>query len=660
MKTIHLILLAALGLPAVAADWSILSPDEKPTQLLTENLRRQMHAELDERLMVLERLETPDQIREYQRRLKALFRENLGEHQAEKTPLQVRPVGSVAGDGYTIEKLIYESRPNFYVTANFYRPHTPPPYPAVLVPCGHTANGKAGYQKVGLILARNGIAALVYDPVGQGERKQVLKKDAAGQPLPAGKFSATLEHSITGVAPILLGQGLATYRIWDGIRSLDYLVSRPDVDAAKIGCTGNSGGGLMTGYLMALDDRIQAAAPGCYITTKRIKMDRPGPGDAEQNVFRQIADGPDHPDMIIMRAPKPTLILAATKDFVPIEGSWIAYRQAKRIYTKLGFSERVGLVEANEKHGFTEPLRVAMTRFMRRWLLGVDDAVTEGELPEHSDAELQCTPTGQVLLMDGAKSLADLYRELAAEQVGDRPKEFILTNAYSLHLKGYDPHLEIRERGKVRKLVIRSVDGFPLPTLHFPHTIGSTTPVLLVSDRGLAAEAVDPNSVLRRYFRQGREVFAVDVRGFGETKTRAWRASGEYFGNNGAEFFFAYQVGRSLMGARMIDVMAAEQSLRSSGEHDLPMELVGVGAAGPVVLHAAAMNPGRYPKVTTIGAIESWQTVFDSPVTIHQLENTAHAAWKFYDLPDLVKVIGPEKVVIENPVDVMGRPLTDR
>lgn len=638
-------------------EYDVLKPTERPTSLLTEKLREQMHAALDQRLAKLEKLVTPEQIRAYQREQRENFLKNLGEHQTVKTPLNARKVGEVVGDGFTIEKLIYESRPNFFVTANFYRPHTKPPYPAVLVPCGHTANGKAGYQKVGLILARNGIAALIYDPVGQGERKQILKRDAHGNSLAEGEISSsTLEHSITGVAPILLGQGLATYRIWDGMRSIDYLVSRNDVDASKIGCTGNSGGGLMTSYLMALDDRILAAAPGCYITTKRIKMDRPGPGDAEQNVFRQISHGPDHPDMIIMRAPKPTLILAATKDFVPIEGTWIAFRQAKQIYGKLGYPERVELAEANEKHGFTEPLRVAMTRFMRRWLLGMNDAIFEGELPEFSDAQLQCTPEGQVLLLDGAKSLSDLYRERAKVVAQRRAGPRSGGMAGRAKTRDLVNRIEVRGGGEVRKLLIRSVDNFPVPVLHIAGKGDGKLPVLLISENGAAGELSAPRSVLNRYRRKGREIFAADLRGFGETKTRAWRSSGEYFGNNGAESVFAYKLGRSLLADRVDDIHAAAHVL-GLGLKKKKFELVAVGAAGPVALHAAPLMPTTFERVVTVRSIKSWLAVFDSPVTIRQLENVIHGAWIHYDLPDLVRLFGRQRVRQEEPVDAKGRPL---
>lgn len=610
-------------------------------ELLTDHLRRKVHSRLDRRLEELEQLKSPEQIRAYQQRLRAGFLKNLGEHQTEKTPLNVQLVGAIKGDGYTIEKLIYESRPNFFVTANFYRPHTNPPYPAVLVPCGHTANGKAGYQKVGLILARNGIAALIYDPVGQGERKQILARDTKGNRLPKGALSATLEHTVTGVAPILLGQSLATYRIWDGIRSIDYLVSRDDVDAAKIGCTGNSGGGLMTSYLMSLDDRIQAAAPGCYITTKRIKNDRPGPGDAEQNIFRQIADGLDHPDFLIMRAPKPTLILSATRDFVPIEGTWIAFRQAKRIYTKLGFPERVDLAEANEKHGFTQPLRVAMTRFMRRWLLGIDDAVVEGNLPSHTDAELQCTPTGQVLLLPGARSLSDLYAERAKQLRRQRAQKTLLPL-----LPPETTTIKTTTNFKLSKseqVTLMREDEFPIPSEIVRPSQETRSPVLIVG-------------VEHAPVRTGRISMTVHPRGFGKTATRPWRFSEKYFGKNGAQFFISYMLGESLVMERAADIISAAKFLAQKSEFDA-IELEASGAAAIPALHAAAMEPDLFTKVRLRECIPSWQSVIDSPITIHQLENTVHGALQRYDLPDLINAIGRSKVELKQPLDAQGKPL---
>jgi hypothetical protein len=131
-------------------------------------------------------------------------------------------VGKGARDGWRFEKLIYESRPGMFVTAVLFLPAGDPPYPAVLIPCGHSNNGKASelYQRACIELATNGIAALIYDPIDQGERYQLL--DNAGKP----RYGGTMGHTMTGVGCILLGTNTATYRIWDGMRGIDYLVIR--------------------------------------------------------------------------------------------------------------------------------------------------------------------------------------------------------------------------------------------------------------------------------------------------------------------------------------------------------------------------------------------------------------------------------------------------
>src|SRR6185295_6605484 len=139
---------------------------------------------------------------------------------------------------------------------------------------------------------------------------------------------STDEHTAVGIGSILVGRNTASYRVWDGMRAIDYLQSRKEVDPTKIGCTGISGGGTLTEYLMALDDRIFCAAPGCAPSHFARVIDKGGMGDAEQNIFGQIAWGLDHPDYSILRAPRPTLILAATQDFVDIHGTWDLFREA--------------------------------------------------------------------------------------------------------------------------------------------------------------------------------------------------------------------------------------------------------------------------------------------------------------------------------------------
>ncbi len=214
---------------------------------------------------------------------------------------------------------------------------------------------------------------LCYDPFGQGERIQAL--NAQGKPLIPG---STTEHTMAGIGALLVGRSAASYAIWDGIRSLDYLASRPEVDPARLGCTGNSGGGTLTAYLMALDDRIAAAVPSCYITSLERLFATIGPQDAEQNITGQVAFGLNHADFVTIRAPKPTLISVGTQDFFDIQGSWDTFREAKLLYGRLGFGERVDLFESDEPHGFTKPRRESAMRWFRRWLLEKNDALDRG------------------------------------------------------------------------------------------------------------------------------------------------------------------------------------------------------------------------------------------------------------------------------------------
>lgn len=668
--------LAQAGRTRPIEDLTVLPPDPQRPQteeMMRRYLRRLAHGALDRRMQEYEALKTPEQIKSYQQAMRQFFIRQLGSF-PERTPFNARIVGEKIYDDYRIEKVIYESVPGFYVTAIFYLPLTEPPYPGVLLPCGHSENGKAAepYQRAGILLAKNGMAVLCPDPIGQGERKQLPDNSSRA------RYRATTEHMIAGVAPILLGQSLATYMIWDGIRGIDYLISRPEIDKTRIGCTGNSGGGNRTSYLMALDDRIVSAAPGCFITTTRRKNESPGPGDAEQNIHAQITYGMDHPDYIIMRAPRPTLILSATGDYVPIEGAWEAFRQAKRIYTRLGFTERVNLVEADERHGFSLHLRVGVVRWMRRWLLAKDDVVTETKFPVEPDDELQCAPEAQVLLMPGARSIFDLYME-REQQLAEQRRRFweqadaekILTKVRDIagirKLKGL-PRPEREDCGSLRregyridKLVLRWEPDIELPALLFQPDSSGGEPCLYVHGRGKHVDAA-PGGPIENLVQAGHTVLAVDLRGCGETRTTPWRYGNtlEFTGPNTAEFFIAYMLGKSFLGMRAEDVLVSSRYLAelSPGQKPRRVRVVAVGEVGPAALHAVALEADLFSSLKLRRSLVSWSNVVHTLVTKGALVNVLHGALKAYDLPDLVAMLAPERVTIEEPVDARGRIVT--
>jgi len=684
---VSLLCLAACALPLAAVSGGFLqgqqggdeelrvlppgSEQPRGAGMLRDYYRKRSHEQFDRRLKKLASLKTSEQIAVYQRSLREQFIDALGGF-PERTPLNGRVVGKLRGDGFHVENVIYESRPGFYVTANLYLPDAEPPFPGVLLPCGHTANGKAGYQRPAILLAKSGLAVLCFDPIGQGERKQIVRTEKDGEA--NAPFRSTGEHTICGVAPILLGKNVATTMIWDSMRSLDYLASRKEVDASRLGCTGNSGGGMMTSYMMALDERIFAAAPGCFITTSRQKNESPGPGDAEQNIYGQYSYGLDHPDLLILHAPRPALICSATRDFVPIAGTWQAFRQAKRVYTRLGDSERIDLIETDAKHGYSKQLREGAARFMRRWLLDKDDVVVESDFPVFSDAELQCTPDGQVLLMDGARSIFDLHRQEAErlralrtgswKKLSDDERRAAVRQTIQLPPLDKIPAPKVENRGnltrngyRIEKLVLTPEEGIVLPALRFIPDKAGGNRCLYLHSRGKQLDAADEGPI-EELVRAGTEVLAVDLRGFGETAMRPWRLGpAELLGENGTEKFVTYMLGESLVGQRARDILVSARYLAgSNGDGAQRIDLVGVEEAAIPALHAAAVEPELFGDVRLVRTIDSWQRLFDVPVTRRQFEGTVHGALRVYDLPNLRQLAGTDVELIEQ-IDAAGRPL---
>ncbi len=620
--------------------------------LFYDSLRAEAYQALDRRGAAYDRLKTVEEVRAYQQRLRDFFLESLGGF-PERGPLNAQTTGRLAGDGYTIEKVIFESQPGHRVTANLYLPAGPSagpgPFPAVLVSSGHSRTAKtAGYnQRFAIIMAKNGIAALAYDPIGQGERSQFLT--AAGQP----EFSGTTtEHFLVGVGAIPTGTGTARYRAWDGIRAIDYLASRPEIDMKRIGFTGCSGGGTLTSYIMALDDRVACAAPACYLTTFRRLLETLGPQDAEQNIFGQIASGLDQPDYVILRAPRPTIISATTGDFFDIQGTWDNYRQAKRIYARLGYPERVDLVEAEGGHGVQPGNLVGIVRWMRRWLLNRDDAVPEPEIKTHPEAELLCTPQGQVLRLAGEKSVIDLNADRAAALEPLRKAFWDATPRPDLLAKiravaGIRPLADIpaakwEKAGKVQrdgyhidKVVLRTDTGVPLPALTFHPPEPRDEAYLYVHDGGKAADD-GPDGPIVKLVKEGYVVVAIDLRGWGETAA----GKPDPLLGDWKTFYLSYLLGKSLVGMRTEDVLTAGRWVANyQSKQPREVRLIGVGNGTVPALHAAALEPSLFRSVTLRGGLESWSALTRQRIPAGQLDNTVHNALRYYDLPDLRRLV---------------------
>jgi dienelactone hydrolase len=550
-----------------------------------------------------------------------------------------------------------------------------------------------------MLLARHGMAALCHDPIGQGERYQMLDTtrersvfdDAphVKTPHPFTRLVCTTEHTMMGIGSALLGENVAQFRTWDAMRVIDYLQSRPDILADKIGFTGNSGGGTETAYAMALDDRIAAAAPGCFLTTFRKLLETKGPQDGEQNIFGQIAFGMDEADYCIMRAPRPTLICAGTRDVTfDFNGTWDLFREAKRFYSRLGHADAIDLAAPDAPHGFTLQLREAVTRFMARHLLGKDmvvrereslpDTFTDDELralspPDWTAEQLQCTPRGQVLLLPGERSVfqinadraAALKRERAATwgKLDGAEKNRVIRETIGAPSRSAEARVETigtieRPNCVIHKLVLTAESGLPLPALAFVPRKPNGKTTLYLHGTSMKEDAA-PGGPIDALVNEGRIVLAAEMRGIGETETgfsrKAYGAG--RFGRDLLEVLTAYLMGQSYVGLRTTDMESWTRWLQSpelTGTRPDKLDLIAIGEATVPALHAAALNRDTFATITLRRMIPSWETLVAAPETFDQAVNMVHGALKHYDLPDLVRFIGEEKVTIAEPVDGMG------
>jgi cephalosporin-C deacetylase-like acetyl esterase len=491
-------------------------------------------------------------------------------------------VGKIEAEDYVIEKLVFESLPGYFVSALLYKPKKiTGRVPGVLSPCGHSDVGKAAppYQILHINLAKRGYVVLTYDPVGQGERSQFW--DAHKK---KSRFNlACGEHAVLGNPLYLLGTSLARYRIWDGSRALDYLASLPEVDAERIGCVGNSGGGTLTAYIAALDPRVKAAAIGCYITTlprrmgNRIQADPDS--DPEQDIFGFVVEGIDHAGLLALRVPRPTLLATAQFDFFPIEGARESFAEAKKLYQVADAAERVAMVEAAQKHGLTLPLRKAIYAFFDRWLAGrkVEPEASEIAVKPRAPEDLLVCKDGQVNVTFPSRHLLTL-----ALDEFDRRKKPERDRVPLAELLRLDP-----KEADYRTIEIAG--GKP------------TDQTLVVCVNGNESRSwQEEKAFLQALEKRGHTVVVVDPRGVGSLQPKLSVRGRDYadplVGVEENLAYNAFLVGKSLLGMRVTDVQAAVRKLAAQkrwsrivlcGRRDAALVACLTAAIDPNITHVA-------------------------------------------------------------------------
>ncbi len=592
--------------------------------------------QLDRREQAVRAIHTQAEARARQAKVRARILELIGGLPDYNGPLNAKVTGTIQKPHYTIEKVIFESLPQFYVTANLYRPNAAGHYPGVLFPMGHWDQGKAAAQRIAANLAVKGFVVLAYDPVGQGERFQQydrrLKASLAG--------GTTDQHFQAGAQAILAGENFARYRIWDAKRALDYLVSRPEVEKEKIGCTGCSGGGTLTAYISALDNRIKVAAPACYINTWRKLFTGPT-GDSEQSFPNFLASGLDVMDYIELFAPKPYLIANTVADFFPIEGARYAYQESLDWFRLFGAEDKIRWVVGPGGHGTPIEVREGIYQWMIRWLKDGKGDFREEPIEMVPDFDLLATESGHV---DGAEMYQIILEGLRQRSKPATTSELV-AELKKLSVAGEQPpparvlSQTAAVEFRIEHLAIEVEPGLEIEgTLYLPYRDGRKPAVVLVAMGAKTAES---------FAHQGNVVLDLNLRGMPEP------ANPRYNGN-WLETTRAWVIGKNLPGMRAGDILRAVHLLAARNDVDpAAIRAAARGVDGVWLLMAAAQDT-HISRIWLDRTPYSLRAALEVPLTRNLHDAVIPGFLLHWDLEDMVKAMGNRPVIWSDPTDWLG------
>lgn len=550
-------------------------------------------------------------------RVRQAFLKALGGLPEKSGDLKAEVTGVIHGPGFRIEKVIFQSLPEFFVTANLYVPaNVPLPGPAVLFLCGHSRDGKAYpvYQKVCRALAQAGFVVLAIDPVGQGERMQYVNPRTGKLDVEWG----TYEHSHAGLQCTIAGFSIARYFINDAIRALDYLCSRSEVDSTRVGVTGNSGGGTQTSYLMLIDDRLKAAVPCTYITSREHYLLTGQPHDAEQNLFGALTEGINYDDFLTALAPKPVQLGAVASDFFTIEGALQSAERARKVYGLYGKPGHFRIVVAPGTHQYAALLRQEAVKWFRYHLMGtggepLNDVIAPSRLehpdqfapeePETNDPvltplpeqELWCTESGQIVLdRPCGHTVFDLNRAaFEANLVSSKDSTNAeLKNAVYRNRLPVSAWARCIASGQNGEFSWKKVFFFTEPDIVvtgiWVSTDKNARPWVVLLDHGTETLRKDAKIIKKLAKEKGR-IFVFDVRGVGALSQRPINPYGvnDTFGTEFVLNYDAIMLKDSLFWMRAYDVTQALSYVE--GVTSQVPALYASGWQGPIGLAAAAV-----------------------------------------------------------------------
>ena len=605
--------------------------------------------ELSERKALVDQIHSVADADRRRRTVRKTLVELLGGLPDYKGPLNARVTGRLENDRYTIEKVIYESLPGLYVTASLYRPNQPGRYPGVLLQAGHTQEGKPEDQRIAANLALKGFVALAFDPIGQGEREQTYSRQLRG---PLAGWSVP-EHIQLGAQALLIGESSARYFIWDAMRSLDYLASRPDVDPTRMGAAGCSGGGALTTFLGALDPRIKAVAAACYPNSYRVLFSGPDP-DPDMSFPRFLASGLDTADFVELSAPTPWLIEATEGDYFTPAGARLVYEEAQEWYALYGARHRIAFFVGPGPHGVPLESREAIYEWMILWLKNGQGDSHEQRVKLYTNSELQVTASGNVENESGSRKVYQLVSDDFQAKKEQQTTPDLLTELRRLKIPtdGSAPKVqslnEQKEPTGGEHIQFESEPGVQIDaTLYIPSSTGRKPAVLLVRDN---TRLMTSTAVLAAWMaRQGRVVLEMEPR-----DSPIADDHGPYVGNWLANSR-ANQIGLDLPALRAHDILRGIDLLAARPDVDgSSVRAFARGVRGIWLLMAAAADP-RIGKIWLDRTPYSLRLALENSMSTNLFDAVIPGFALHWDLDDLVKAMGARPVLWTDPTNWMRR-----
>jgi cephalosporin-C deacetylase-like acetyl esterase len=598
----------------------------------------------------------------------------------DESPLNPRTTGTIDRDAYRIEKIIFESQPEFYVTGNLYLPKSSAGRaPGIIAPLGHTTDGKTyrSYQTVFQNLARKGFVVFTWDPVGQGERLQYIQPGTN-----RSLYGPTGEHDRIGWPALLVGSTTTQLESWDGIRAVDYLLSRPEVDPQRIGCCGHSGGGTQTMYLCALEPRIKAAVVVEGHTENLAGANYEAPGayaDAEQNIIGGLKIPVDRGDLVAAFAPKPLLILytpvdnGTTYSANYVRGTEEIVDELRFLYSLYGGKEKVGLNSSPLPHDYDYFQRRSTYGWFNKWLQDGRGDAEEIPFDDGPDSALWCTSTGQVLTSIGGRTAYQVsYDRLrstrgeakltatsrdqiqsALRKILDIPSSSSPLRANSLPPKTYNDVV-------IEDIEFESEPGIRVPGWFLkPSSAASSFPVILMAeDRGKDGLFEDW-SLIQKVTRVGFALCSIDLRTSGATRPRFPREGPLFYGHD-VEIAYSLvnlSIGSPIIGQQTYDLLRGLDYLEDRKDVDRSrIGIFGTGTSGLTCIAGAVLD-SRVRSMMLNRTLLTLESVVASRDYDLPLSAFSFGMLREFDLPDLCGVAAPRAVWLLNPVGPQGEAL---